>query len=162
MLKIGHSLVGKTYLQIGSKQKKHEWEKSAYYNGGVSMTSYTITVNGKSYDVIVQKKRETSATSVGVAQTATVATTPVTPAPTSKSVSTAGGEGVKVVAPMPGKIIEIKINVGDNVKKGQALIIMEAMKMHNSVLAANEGIISNLFVKVNDSVQSGQSLLSIR
>lgn len=124
------------------------------------MTSYTITVNGKSYDVTIQKKRETSATSVGVANAATVAITPLTPAPT--SVSTAGGEGVKVVAPMPGKIMEIKVHVGDSVKKGQALIIMEAMKMHNPVLAANEGIISNLFVKVNDSVQSGQSLLSIR
>lgn len=110
------------------------------------MTSYTITVNGKSYDVIVQKKREGSA--------------PI--APVSKILPMMGGEGEKVVAPMPGKIIEIKVRLGDSVKKGQELLIMEAMKMHNPILAAKEGIVSKVFVKVNDPVQSGQSLISIQ
>lgn len=130
------------------------------------MTSYLITVNGKSYDVTIQKKRETSVTSVGVPKEVVTDTTLVTPVPATAAPASqfalAAGEGVKVVAPMPGKIIEVNVRVGDLVKKGQALIIMEAMKMHNSVLAANDGIINDIFVKVNDSVQSGQSLLSIR
>ncbi len=74
----------------------------------------------------------------------------------------ASGENEKVIAPMPGKIIELNVRVGDSVKKGQALLIMEAMKMHNPVLAAKGGVISQLFVKVNDPVQSGQPLLSIK
>lgn len=125
------------------------------------MTSYTITVNGKSYDVTVQKKRESSATSVSVPKDFPVIT-PVAPAPAFKSQSAVGGEREKVVAPMPGKVIEIKVRVGDSVKKGEELIIMEAMKMHNPILAANEGVINELFVKVNDLVQSGQPLISIR
>jgi biotin carboxyl carrier protein len=110
------------------------------------MTSYTVTVNGKSYDVTVQKKRADSCTA----------------ALTTEVIPPASGENEKVVAPMPGKIIELNVRVGDSVKKGQALLIMEAMKMHNPVLAAKGGIISQLFVKVNDPVQSGQPLLSIR
>ena len=70
--------------------------------------------------------------------------------------------GQKVVAPMPGIIIEIKVHVGDSVKKGQELIIIEAMKMHNPILAAKDGNISELFVKVNEPVQSNQPLLYIR
>lgn len=126
------------------------------------MTDYTVTVNGKSYDVIVQKKKE-------ILNTFTEGTNLLTATPL-KSVPVTGtakitlptGEGEKVTAPMPGRIIEIKVHVGDHVTKGQAVLIMEAMKMHNSILAAKEGIIGQLFVKVNDSVQSGQSLLSIR
>lgn len=110
------------------------------------MTSYTITVNGKSYDVTVQKKKTASATTVS----------------TPELILPASSENEKVVAPMPGKIIELNVCVGDTVKKGQALLIMEAMKMHNPVLAAKDGIISQLFVKVNDPVQSGQPLLSIK
>ena len=109
------------------------------------MTNYTITVNGKSYDVTVQKKKEDVAAVV----------------PVLTSYPTVASEDKKILAPMPGKIIEIKVRIGDTVKKGQELLIMEAMKMHNPILAASEGIISKLFVKVNDSVQSGQSLLSI-
>lgn len=110
------------------------------------MTSYTITVNGKSYDVTVQKKKATSSTAVS----------------TPELILPVSSENEKVVAPMPGKIIELNVCVGDSVKKGQALLIMEAMKMHNPVLAAKDGIINQLFVKVNDPVQSGQPLLSIR
>jgi biotin carboxyl carrier protein len=129
------------------------------------MTSYTITVNGKSYDVLVQKK----VTSPALANGSTCGETAVplhsvsaTAPSTAKSTASTGGEGEKVVAPMPGKIIEMKVRVGDRVKQGQALLIMEAMKMHNPILAAKEGIVAQLFVKVNDPVQSGQTLLAIR
>jgi len=131
------------------------------------MTGYTITVNGKSYDVIVQKKKEISPTSLSGANVIQTAATPLEPVPVTAAstfISTAptGGEGDKVLAPMPGKIIEMKVRVSERVKQGQALLIMEAMKMHNPILAPKEGIIAQIFVKVNDSVQSGQSLLVIR
>jgi len=124
------------------------------------MTSYTITVNGKSYEVTVQKKKESSTTSVSIPTPVGAGKNPVVPAV--KSSSTVGDEGEKILAPMPGRIIEIKVGVGDSVERGQELLIMEAMKMNNPILAVNGGVISKLFVKVNDPVQSGQSLISIR
>lgn len=125
------------------------------------MTNYTITVNGKSYEVTVQKKKDSSATSVSL-PTDSSTITPVVPVPVFKSQSSVGGETKNVVAPMPGKVIEIKVRVGDSVKKGQELLIMEAMKMHNPILAASDGVISELFVKINDPVQSGQPLICMR
>jgi biotin carboxyl carrier protein len=126
------------------------------------MTGYTITVNGKSYDVMVQKKQITSNTLASAENPVIpVSSAPIFAASAQLTTST-DGEGEKVVAPMPGKIIEMKVRIGDRVKQGQALLIMEAMKMHNPILAAKEGVVVQLFVKVNDPVQSGQSLLVIR
>jgi len=122
------------------------------------MTTYEITVNGKSYDVTVQKKKVNSVAPVNPLPS--VVAPPSVPAPT--TVSTPGNEGKKVVAPMPGKIMAIKINVGDRVKIGQEVLIMEAMKMHNPILAANDGVVAEILVQVNDPVQTGQTLLSIR
>lgn len=121
------------------------------------MTNYTVTVNGKSYDVLVEKKKVNTVSTTNAAPVSTPAPMPIT-----KSVSKAGGGGEDVAAPMPGKIIEIRVRVGDSVKKGQELVIMEAMKMHNPILAASDGMISKLFVKINESVQTGQSILSIK
>lgn len=119
------------------------------------MTNYTVTVNGKSYDVLVEKKK------VNTANTTTQA--PVSaPIPITKTAPAAAAGGGEVISPMPGKIIEIRVRVGDSVKKGQELLIMEAMKMHNPILAASDGMISKLFVKVNESVQTGQPILSIK
>jgi biotin carboxyl carrier protein len=134
------------------------------------MTNYEIIVNGKSYDVAVQKKSGI-AVAPAVMPKQAVAMAPVAQAPATvaapsdtpvrQASAAISSAGKKILAPMPGKIIAIKVNVGDKVKKGQELIIMEAMKMHNPILAANDGVITELSVQVNDSVQSGQSLISI-
>jgi len=121
------------------------------------MTNYTVIVNGKSYDVLVEKKKGNTANIINEVPASAPA-----PMPIIKSVSKAGGGGEDVAAPMPGKIIEIRVRAGDSVKKGQELVIMEAMKMHNPILAASDGMISKLFVKVNESVQTGQPILSIK
>jgi len=130
------------------------------------MTEYEITVNGKTYDVTVQKKKANAAPSEGAPKATQPVVAPATKAPISapavQTNSTIGIVGKKVVAPMPGKIIAIHITVGSRVTKGQELIIMEAMKMHNPILAASEGTISEIFVKINDSVQSGQALVAIK
>lgn len=122
------------------------------------MTVYEITVNGKTYDVTVQKKKVASTTFASETKTVAPAT-PVVSVP--KTVAPVPTGGKKITAPMPGKIMDIKVNVGDRVKHGQEMIIMEAMKMHNPILAANDGVITEIFVQVNDPVQSGQALLAI-
>ena len=72
----------------------------------------------------------------------------------------AGGHGL-VSAPMPGKIVEIKVKVGEAVKKGQALIVIEAMKMQNELAAAIDGVVKEIAVQAGAAVESGQKLISV-
>ena len=95
------------------------------------MKNYRITVNGTSYDVSVEELSGGAApvaAPVAAAPVAAPAAAPAAPAPA------AGGAGsVKVSSPMPGKILAVKANVGDSVKKGQVILILEAMKMENEI-----------------------------
>ncbi len=74
----------------------------------------------------------------------------------------AGGAGsIKVSSPMPGKILAVKANVGDSVKKGQVILILEAMKMENEVVAPEDGTIASIDVTVGASVESGDTLATL-
>jgi len=129
------------------------------------MKNYSITVNGKTYEVAVEEKGGTAAPKAAAqASTAPVQhAAPAAPAPVAaaKPAAPSGGPGVKVVAPMPGKIISLKVAVGDSVKNGQEVLVMEAMKMHNPVLAGSDGVIKELLVKAGDPVQAGTVLAVI-
>ena len=73
-----------------------------------------------------------------------------------------GAEGsVKVAAPMPGKILAIKANAGQAVKRGDVIMILEAMKMENEITAPEDGTIAGINVAVGDSVESGDTLASL-
>ncbi len=132
------------------------------------MKNYSITVNGKTYEVAVEEKGGSAAPKAAVhapvAAAPAPAAKPATPAPAApvaKPAAPSGGPGVKVVAPMPGKIIALKVAVGDSVKNGQEILVMEAMKMHNPVLAGSDGVIKELLVKAGDPVQAGTVLAVI-
>ena len=71
----------------------------------------------------------------------------------------AGGKGVK--SPLPGVILEVKVNVGDEVKKGQTVVILEAMKMENNINADRDGKITAINIKAGDSVLEGTDLVII-
>lgn len=124
------------------------------------MKNYRITVNGTSYDVSVE---ELSGGAAPVA--APVAAAPVAapaPAAAPAAPAPAGGAGsVKVSSPMPGKILAVKANVGDSVKKGQVILILEAMKMENEVVAPEDGTIASIDVTVGASVESGDTLATL-
>ncbi|MDR3587164.1 MAG: acetyl-CoA carboxylase biotin carboxyl carrier protein subunit [Desulfosporosinus sp.] len=126
------------------------------------MATYSITVNGKSYDVIVEKKGGGAAPAAKATPTpvAAPAPAPVAAPAAPKAAPVGGGAGI-ISAPMPGKIISVRVNVGDSVKQGQELIIVEAMKMHNPVLAAGAGVVREIFVKPGDPIQTGTQLISI-
>lgn len=87
------------------------------------MKRYNITVNGKAYDVAVEEVGGSAAAAPVAA--APVAAAPAAPAPAAAPVA----DGTKVTAPMPGTILDIKVAVGDTVKSGQAICVLEAMKM---------------------------------
>lgn len=131
------------------------------------MKTYTITVNGTAYHVTVEEGT-TSATSIPVVPVTpvvpaapVVAPTPV-PAPAAAPVSVSGEKGSKTVdAPMPGKIISLSAKVGQVVKKGDVLLILEAMKMENEITATEDGTIASFEVSAGDSVNPGQVLVTL-
>nr|WP_315052063.1 biotin/lipoyl-containing protein [uncultured Lachnoanaerobaculum sp.] len=119
------------------------------------MKNYTITVNGKSYEVSVEERGGASA------PVTPVAAVPV--APVAKAApATSGSEGrVKVVAPMSGKILGIKVSPNQAVKKGEVVAVLEAMKMENDIVALEDGTIASINVNVGDSVETNQTLVTI-
>ena len=111
------------------------------------MKKYKVNVNGTSYEIEIELMSETEA-----------AATPKQAAPSAQ----AAGEGEAVNAPMPGTILDIKVAVGDNVKKGQVLMILEAMKMENEIMAGVDGVVTSVSVTKGASVQSGDALCTIK
>lgn len=120
------------------------------------MKTYTITVNGNVYDVTVEENDGTGvSTPVAAPKAAPKAAAPKKTAPS-------GAQGsVKANAPMPGKILAVKANVGDSVKKGDVLFILEAMKMENEIGAPSDGTIASINVAVGDNVEAGAVLATL-
>ena len=116
------------------------------------MRRFNITVNGKAYDVAVEE----------VAGGAAPVAAPVAaPAPAAPAAPAAAVEGTDVTAPMPGTIMEVNCAVGDEVKRGQAIIVLEAMKMNNDIVAPCDGKILSVIAKKGDSVNSSDVLAVI-
>ena len=121
------------------------------------MKRFNITVNGKAYDVAVEEL-DASAASAPVA--AAPAAAPA-PAPAAPAAAPAAGEGEKVTAPMPGTILDVKVAVGDSVTKGQVIMILEAMKKENDIVASCDGKITSVLTSKGSSVNSGDALATI-
>lgn len=120
------------------------------------MKKYIITVNGKSYEVAVEEKDDSQAGKTAAVPAASV----VKPATVQSAPAAAAVEGGRhILAPMPGKVISVKVNAGDTVKADQELIVMEAMKMHNPILSSGDGVIKQILVKPGDAVQTGNVLI---
>lgn len=118
------------------------------------MKNYTITVNGNVYDVTVEE-------GVGKISSTQANAKPATSAkPVTSKTSTAAG-AIKVNAPMPGKILKVNTSVGQAVKKGDVLMVLEAMKMENEIQAPKDGVVASLEVVAGDSVESGKLLVSL-
>lgn len=124
------------------------------------MKNYTITVNGNVYDVTVEEGVSGGAASAP--RTAAPAAPKAAPAAAPKAAAGAGAQGsVPVTAPMPGKILGIKAQAGQTVAKGEAIIVLEAMKMENEIVAPSDGTIATIEVAVGDSVEAGATLATL-
>ena len=122
------------------------------------MKNYTITVNGNVYEVTVEEGVSTGA---AAAPRAAVAAPPKA-APAAPKAAPAGTQGsITVVAPMPGKSLGVKASVGQAVKKGEVLLILEAMKMENEIVAPSDGTVASINVSVGDSVEAGATLATL-
>ena len=134
------------------------------------MKNYTIYVNGTPYNVSVEEGGAAPAAPVA-APAAPVAAAPA-PAPAAAPASEAapapapaapqGAAGsVKVDAPMPGTILNIKVAAGDTVNKGDVLLVLEAMKMENDIVAPQSGTVASINVAKGDAVEAGSTLITM-
>lgn len=122
------------------------------------MKNYTITVNGNVYEVTVEEGTGTGAAPAVSAPKAAPKAAPAAP----KAAAPAGAAGsVVVVAPMPGKILAVKANPGQAVKKGDVLLVLEAMKMENEIVAPQDGTVASINAAVGDSVDAGQTIATL-
>ncbi len=121
----------------------------------------SVTVNGTPYTVELENAPAAPAPAVPVqvapAQSAPVQTPAAAPAPA----PAASGTGKAVTSPLPGVIIAVKVNVGDVVKAGQEVAVLEAMKMENSIEATHDGTVTAINVAKGDSVLEGAPVVTI-
>ena len=137
------------------------------------MKKFLIKVNGNQYEVEVDEVRDGGVSAYAPAVSAPAPSAPVAapvsapaaaPAPAAEKKPVTGGSAgsVKVSAPMPGTILKVVASVGDSVKRGDVLVILEAMKMENEIVAPSEGVVASVNVTKGTSVNAGDLLASLK
>lgn len=125
---------------------------------------YVVTINNKKYEVEVERGSATiinesiienviTAEDVNIKKSTAITSDPAKPA--------YSGTGEAVKSPMPGAILDIKVNEGSRVKKGDVVIILEAMKMENEVFSPTDGTVSKILISKGSNVESNQILMVI-
>ena len=120
------------------------------------MKSYTITVNGNVYDVTVEENGAVSAPAAAPRRAAAPAA-----APAAKPAAAAGAGSVKIEAGAAGKVFKLETSVGDAVKKGDSIMVLEIMKMETPVVATQDGTVASINVSVGDMVEAGALLATL-
>ncbi len=115
------------------------------------MKNYKVVVNGTEYAISIELISEQEAKAAQAAPKAAPAAAPA-----------AAGEGEKINAPMPGNILAVNVKEGDVVKKGQVLMILEAMKMENEIMAGTDGTVTSVCVAKGATVETGTVLCTIK
>ena len=125
------------------------------------MKKFLINVNGTSYNVDVEEIKDgvTLAPAAPSAAPAMAAAPSAAPAAVPKAAAVVPEGGTKVTSPMPGTISGINVKPGDTVKKGTVLLILEAMKMQNEIMAAGDGTVTAVLVVNGDVASTGQVLV---
>lgn len=125
---------------------------------------YTATLNGKQYEVELERidayepmPRYGEAPAAAPAPVAA----PAAPAPAPAPAAAPATGATTVEAPMPGKILNIKVSAGQAVKFGETVIVMEAMKMETEIVAPADGTVAQILVKAGDAVDTGAALVTL-
>ena len=124
------------------------------------MKNYTITVNGNVYDVVVEENTS-GAPAAAKAPAAPKAAPKAAPAAAPKAAPAGGAGSIKIEAGAAGKVFKLEKKVGDAVKKGDAVVIIEAMKMEIPVVAPEDGTVASIDVAVGDAIESGAVLATL-
>ena len=127
------------------------------------MKKYKVNVNGTAYEITLEVVDENEAASAAPAAPAAPAPVAV-PAPVAPvaapAPAPAGGETVK--SPMPGTILAVNVTAGQSVKKGDVLVVLEAMKMENEIQAARDGVVASVAVTKGATVETGAVLVVLQ
>jgi biotin carboxyl carrier protein len=122
------------------------------------MKTYKLKLNNKIYEVDIELVNESA--DMSISDTSQSTSTPA-PSASPAATTTASEGGQEVTAPLPGKILDICVKEGQNVKKGDLLVIVEAMKLENEVFSDFEGIIRAIKVNKGDNVNTNDALIAI-
>lgn len=123
---------------------------------GINMKNYRITVNGNVYDVEVEEL------AAGAAKAPAAAAPKAAKKAAPKAAAPSGAEGaIKVNSPMPGKILSVKVSAGQAVKRGEVIMVLEAMKMENEIVAPEDGTVATINVNEGASVEAGSVLATL-
>ena len=127
---------------------------------------YRVTLNGKVFEVEVERGEailtdEYEAAAVTAPPSPEIAAPAPAPAAAPAPASSAQGSGKMVSSPLPGSVTAIRVREGERVKNKQVLLVIEAMKMENEVLAPHDGTVTQIAVKPGDGVETGTPLLFI-
>ena len=126
------------------------------------MKSYTITVNGTAYEVTVEENGNAAAPVAAAAPKDAAPAPKAAPAAAPKAAAPAAGAGsVKVSAAVPGKVVKIVASVGQSVKAGDSVVIVESMKMEIPVVAPQDGTIASIDVAEGAAVENGDTLATM-
>ena len=125
------------------------------------MKNYTITVNGTPYMVTVEENAGSGTAAAPVAAPAPAPQAAPAPAAAPATAPAGNAGSVKVEAPMPGNILDVKVSAGDSVSSGQVLCILEAMKMENDIVSPSDGTVASINVSKGDSVEAGQVIITL-
>lgn len=121
------------------------------------MKKYNVTVNGTAYEITLEV-----ADAAEIKATAPAAATAAAPAPAAPAAPTAApANGETVTAPMPGTILAVNVSNGAAVKRGDVLMVLEAMKMENEIVAPADGTVASVNVTKGSSVETGAILCVI-
>ncbi len=123
------------------------------------MKKYNVTVNGTAYEITLEVVDAAEVKAAPAAPAAAPAPVAEAPAPAPAAAPAAGGE--TVTSPMPGTILSVNVQNGASVKKGDVLLILEAMKMENEIMAPVDGTIASVNVQQGASVETGAVLCVI-
>ncbi|MBW7573995.1 biotin/lipoyl-containing protein [Caproiciproducens faecalis] len=138
------------------------------------MKNLKITVNGTAYDVQVEEVNGTAPVAVSPAPATVAAPAPSAPAapaaaptpapaPAAAAASKEVPAGAELISsPMPGTIVSVNVTAGQNIKKGDVLVVLEAMKMENEIMAPHDAAVAAIHVNKGDSVESGTPLVSLQ
>jgi len=127
----------------------------------MKMKNYTITVNGSVYDVVVEEG-QTGGAPAAAAPAAPRTVPKAAPAPAAAPAAGGAAGSIKIEAGAAGKVFKIEANVGQAVKKGDAVVIVEAMKMEIPVVAPEDGTVASINVAVGDAVEAGALLATLK
>ena len=117
------------------------------------MKKYRVTVNGTVYEIELEELTGTAPVSAPAA--------PVVPAPAATPAAAAPAGGEKITSPMPGTILKVNVSAGQSVKAGQVLVVLEAMKMENEIMAPKAGTVTQVLVQKGSTVNTDAPLVVI-